>query len=174
MSAALEKRVGQVVGGILLALLALLVVGCKVGPNYKRPVVDVPDSYRQALAPDIAPASSAPSIADAQWTTVFQDPVLQSLIQQALANNLDLRIAAERVLEAQAQVGITRSQQLPSISGGAGYSAIQIPSTLAGQKVMARSPTPSLAAESRAHPPDGTWTSGDSTAARAKPRLLTF
>ncbi len=123
------KRVGQFVGAALIALLA---VGCKVGPDYKRPAIDVPGSYRQAFAPDIASASPAPSIADAQWTTVFQDSTLQRLIQEALANNLDLRIAAQRVLEAQAQVGIARSQQLPSISGGASYSALQIPQGLAG------------------------------------------
>jgi multidrug efflux system outer membrane protein len=128
------KRVGQVVGGVLLALLVLLVVGCKVGPDYKRPAVDVPGRYRQALAPDIAAASQATSVADEQWPTVFQDSALQHLIQEALVNNLDLRIAAQRVLEAQAQVGIARSQQLPSISGGASYSALQIPSSLAGAK----------------------------------------
>jgi multidrug efflux system outer membrane protein len=126
------KRVGQVVEGVLIALLVLLMVGCKVGPDYKRPAVGVPGSYRQALAPDIAPASQTPSIADEQWTVVFQDAVLQRLIQDALDNNLDLRIAAKRVLEAQAQVGIAHSQQLPSISGGGSYSALQIPSPLAG------------------------------------------
>jgi multidrug efflux system outer membrane protein len=135
MSACLVvKRVGQVVEGALIALFVLLVVGCKVGPNYKRPAVDVPGSYREALTPDIAPPSQAPSIGDEQWTAVFQDPTLQSLIQDALTNNLDLRIAAQRVLEAQAQVGIARSQQLPSISGGASYTALQIPSSLAGTK----------------------------------------
>jgi outer membrane protein, multidrug efflux system len=130
MSAALVvKRVGKIIGGVLLALL---IVGCTVGPNYKRPAVDVPGSYRQALAPDIAPASSAPSIADEQWSAIFQDSTLQHLIQEALANNLDLRIAAQRVLEAQAQLGVTRSQQFPTVNGGGSYTAIQIPSSLAG------------------------------------------
>jgi multidrug efflux system outer membrane protein len=135
MSASLVvKRIGQVVEGVLIALVVLLMVGCKVGPDYKRPTVDVPGSYRQALAPDIAPASQAPSIADEQWTVIFQDPTLQRLIQDALANNLDLHIAAQRVLEAQAQVGIARSQQLPSVSGSAGYGALQIPTSLAGTR----------------------------------------
>ena len=130
MSAALVvKRVGKIIGGVLLALL---IVGCTVGPNYKRPAVDVPGSYRQALAPDIAPASSAPSIADEQWSAIFQDSTLQHFIQEALANNLDLRIAAQRVLEAQAQLGVTRSQQFPTVNGGGSYTAIQIPSSLAG------------------------------------------
>jgi multidrug efflux system outer membrane protein len=126
------KRVGQFVGGALLAFLALMVIGCTVGPNYKRPAVDVPGSYRQALAPDVAPASPSPSIADEQWSAIFQDATLQRLVQEALANNLDLRIAAQRVLQAQAQVGITRSQQLPSVSAGGSYSAIQAPSSLTG------------------------------------------
>ena len=51
---------------------------------------------------------------------------------EALGNNLDLRIAAQRVLEAQAQVGVTRSQQFPTINGSGSYSALQIPSSLAG------------------------------------------
>src|ERR1700721_1995839 len=122
------KRVGQFVGGALLAFLALIVIGCTVGPNYKRPAVDVPGSYRQALAPDVAPASPSPSIADEQWSAIFQDATLQRLVQEALANNLDLRIAAQRVLQAQAQVGITRSQQLPSLSAGGCSTAIQLPS----------------------------------------------
>jgi outer membrane protein, multidrug efflux system len=130
----INKRVRQIVVGVLLAPIALMVVGCTVGPNYKRPAVDVPGGYRQALAPDVAPISSLPSIADEQWSAIFQDPILQHLIQNALANNLDLRIAAQRVLEAQAQVGITRSQQLPSISASGSYSALQIPSSLAGSK----------------------------------------
>ena len=130
MSAALVvKRVGKIIGGVLLALL---IVGCTVGPNYKRPAVDVPGSYRQTLAPDIAPTSPAPSIADEQWSTIFQDSTLQHLVQEALANNLDLRIAAQRVLEAQAQLGVTRSQQFPTVNGGGSYTAIQIPSSLAG------------------------------------------
>jgi multidrug efflux system outer membrane protein len=130
MSAALvAKRLGKIIGGVLLALL---VVGCTVGPNYKRPAVDVPGSYRQTLAPDIASTSPAPSIADEQWSMIFQDSTLQHLVQEALANNLDLRIAAQRVLEAQAQLGVTRSQQFPTVNGGGSYTAIQIPSSLAG------------------------------------------
>ena len=133
MSAVLVvKRVEQIAGGVLLALIVLLMLGCRVGPDYKRPAVDVPGSYRQALAPDVAPASPSPSIADEQWSTVFQDPTLKHLIQDALANNLDLRIAAQRVLEAQAQIRITRSQQLPSINGSGSYSALQVPSSLVG------------------------------------------
>lgn len=130
MSAMFKKQLRQTLCGIVPAVVAFLLIGCTVGPNYKRPAIDVPGNYRQAAAPDIAPASSASSIADEQWSSIFEDAVLQHLIQEALANNLDLRIAAQRVLEAQAQVGITHSQQLPSINGGGSYSALQVPSSL--------------------------------------------
>ena len=136
MSASLVVKYAGQLAASAIALSALLIAGCTVGPDYKRPALNVPSTYRQALAPDIAvssPApSSVPSIADEQWTAVFQDLALQRLIKEALANNFDLRIAAQRVLEAQAQVGIARSQQLPSINAGASYSALQIPSSLAG------------------------------------------
>jgi len=119
---------------ILYGILALLVVGCEVGPNYQRPAINVPQSYRGAMAPEIAASpTQAASIGEQNWKSIFTDPVLQSLIAEALANNLDLRIAAQRVLEAQAQVGIVRSQQLPSVSAGGGYTALQLPSGLAYQ-----------------------------------------
>lgn len=124
------KRVAQ---AVVAGLLTLMVLGCNVGPNYKRSAATTPQNFRGALAPDIAPPAPAEtSLGDQQWSSVFQDPVLQRLVAEALQNNLDLRVAAQRVLEAQAQVGITRSQQLPSISGGGSYSALQIPSSLAG------------------------------------------
>jgi len=128
----ISKRMGQIAGGLLFILLALLMIGCKAGPDYKRPAIDVPTSYSQALAPEVAPGSPSPSVADEQWSAIFQDSALLHLIQEALTNNLDLRIAAQRVLEAQAQTGIVRSQQLPSINGGGSYTVLQIPSSLAG------------------------------------------
>ena len=113
------------------AAIALLVTGCNVGPNYKRPASMTPQDYRGTLAPEISDATAKPTLADQQWSSIFQDQILQQLVQEALRNNLDLRIAAQRVLEAQAQVGVTRSQQFPSVSGGGSYSALQIPSALA-------------------------------------------
>lgn len=115
------------------AVIVLLATGCTVGPNYKRPIGTTPKNFRGAAAPDIAGSNATPaSVADQQWTTIFQDAALQRLIAEALTNNLDLRIAAQRVLEEQAQAGIARSQQLPSLSAGGAYSALQIPSGLAG------------------------------------------
>lgn len=119
---------------VIVALFALTAIGCNVGPNYKRPAASTPQSYREALAPGIAPPTqSEPSLGDRQWSSVFQDSVLQRLVAEALQNNLDLRMAAQRVLEAQAQVGITRADQFPSLNAGGSYSALQIPSGLAGK-----------------------------------------
>jgi len=109
---------------------ASLLSGCMVGPHYLRPAVTAPAIYRDA-APDSANDSS-PSLGDLKWSEVFKDEQLKALIAEALANNYDLRIAAERVLEQQAQVGIVRSQSLPSVSGGAAYSAIGIPENALG------------------------------------------
>src|SRR2546426_2486959 len=101
----------------LLVLIASLGSGCAVGPNYKRPSVNVPDTYR-GLTLEEAPKTEAASIGDQKWWEVFQDPQLQDLIRTALQQNYDVRIAATRILQAQAQVGITRADQLPTISGG--------------------------------------------------------
>jgi outer membrane protein, multidrug efflux system len=101
-----------------LGILAVLVLeaGCMMGPKYKRPTVDVPQEYR---APAPQEASQASSLGNEQWWQVYQDPVLTQLIHTAIGQNYDVRIAAARVLEAQAQVGITRANQLPSASVGA-------------------------------------------------------
>jgi outer membrane protein, multidrug efflux system len=114
-----------------LAILTAL-AGCKVGPNYKRPVVDTPASYRGALAPDIAttPVANTPPLGAQKWDTVFTDPVLQGLITEALKNNFDVKIAADRVLEEQAQLGVTKAGQYPTLSAGATYDALGLPSGL--------------------------------------------
>ena len=110
--------------------LILALAGCKVGPNYKRPVVATPAAYRGALAPDIAVTSTAPPLGAQKWNTVFTDPVLQQLITAALKNNYDVKIAADRVLEQQAQLGVTRAAQYPTLSAGGTYDALGLPSSL--------------------------------------------
>src|ERR1700721_2696507 len=110
----------------LLGIISVLVLeaGCMMGPKYKRPTVDVPQQYR---APAPQQASQASSLGNEQWWQVYQDPVLTQLIHTAIAQNYDVRIAAARVLEAQAQVGITRANQLPSASVGANVFSEQNP-----------------------------------------------
>jgi outer membrane protein, multidrug efflux system len=102
---------------LLLLTIAVLLAGCAVGPNYKRPTVNVPTDYRDSMAAQTAAASS---LGNENWWQVYQDPVLVQLIHAALQQNYDVRIAATRVLEAQDQLGIVRANQFPSASLGAG------------------------------------------------------
>jgi multidrug efflux system outer membrane protein len=95
----------------------LLSTGCAVGPNYKRPSADVPGVYRGATPQEAAQPAAAQSFGDQKWWEVFQDKQLQDLIHTALQQNYDVRIAATRILEARAQLGITRADQLPTING---------------------------------------------------------
>jgi multidrug efflux system outer membrane protein len=119
----------------LLLSAAVGFTGCAVGPNYKRPAVDVPGVYRGSASDESAKSTAVPtpetkpaktaadqntpaSLGDERWWEVFQDKELQGLISTALKNNYDVRIAAARVLQAQAQLGITRADQLPTLNGG--------------------------------------------------------
>ena len=100
-------------------LLLLSLSGCKVGPNYKRPALDVPAQHR-GTAPGLAQQQPvSPSFAEMKWAAVYQDPTLQALIKEALTNNYDIRIAASRIVQAQASLGITRANQFPTLGGTA-------------------------------------------------------
>jgi len=83
--------------------------------------VSVPDSYR-GLTPEEAAKTQAASIGDQKWWEIFQDEQLRSLIRASLQQNYDVRIAASRILAARAQLGITRADQFPNVSAGAGIS----------------------------------------------------
>ncbi len=96
-----------------LAIFAILLAGCTVGPNYKRPLVDVPPTFR---APEPLPPAEAASLADLKWFEVFKDDKLQDLIRKALVSNYDLRDAVTRVQAARANLGITRSYQYPNFA----------------------------------------------------------
>ena len=138
---------------ITLSAAAFLLSGCTVGPKYKRPALDTPTIYRGAEPsgntqnsemphdlkgaplpgqPNGAATSAALSLGDEKWWEVFGDPQLQKLIRTALKQNYDVQIAAERVLQAQAQLGITRSQEFPQINGQAGYTTQRYPSAQFG------------------------------------------
>jgi multidrug efflux system outer membrane protein len=97
------------------AILLIPLYGCKVGPNYKRPVLSTPDQYR-GLAPDLGDQSGAP-FSEMKWQSVFQDKTLQDLITEALTNNYNIRITAIRIVQAEASLGVTRSNQLPALTG---------------------------------------------------------
>ena len=116
---------------VILLSAALLTVGCTVGPRYKRPAVAVPGSYRGAATEPAAQAQSTPQqitpLGDQKWWEIFQDEQLRTLIRTALQQNYDLRIAASRVLEAQAQLGITRADQFPTLTAGAAIAGSRTP-----------------------------------------------
>ena len=93
---------------------AALLGGCAIGPNYKRPTITEPQTFRgQAVV-------EATSLADAPWWEIFHDSILVDLIHEALHNNYDVRIAAARVQEARANFVVTRSDLYPSLDYGAG------------------------------------------------------
>ncbi len=102
---------------IAIPLLAL--TGCAVGPNYKRPQVALPDQFRGAPAGGAGTAS----LADTKWQDLFPDDTLRQMVTAALEHNFDLRIAAERVAEARAQLGITRANQFPFVDAQGGFAA---------------------------------------------------
>ena len=100
---------------ILLIVIAGVSAGCAVGPNYKRPVVEVPQSFR---APEPLPPGQAASLADLKWFEIFKDEQLKELVQTALERNFDLRDAYTRVEAARARLGITQSNQVPGFAEG--------------------------------------------------------
>ncbi len=106
-------------------LLMLGLAGCKFGPKYARPTADVPGGFR-GQAPELNQTGTpAESLGDEKWWTVFQDEQLQALIRTAITNNYDARIAAERVVAAQAQLGITRADQFPSLSASGAVASVR-------------------------------------------------
>jgi NodT family efflux transporter outer membrane factor (OMF) lipoprotein len=109
------------------AALALLLLGCTVGPDFVPPKPDVPNSWvgisrsGDSIHGEASIVTATPMKADAWWES-FHDPELTSLIQRAAASNLDLRTAALRIDEARAQEGIAGAAESPSLSGNASYS----------------------------------------------------
>jgi multidrug efflux system outer membrane protein len=97
-------------------LASLALAACTLGPDYRRPEVPLPSVYR-GLDPT-APAEPG-SLGDLAWWALFEDDALQTLIRTALADNYDLRVAAARILDAQAQLVATRSFQFPVVDGAA-------------------------------------------------------
>jgi len=102
-----------------LLVLPIVLAGCAVGPNYKRPTVTVPAEFREAPP---SQAGEAASLSDQPWWEIFSDETLKSLIDEALRNNYDLRVASWRVQEFRARAGIVRSQFYPQIQYQADWS----------------------------------------------------
>lgn len=101
----------------LLPLLLWSVSGCAIGPRYVRPEVPIPTTWRDAPADQM----TAPLESLDKWWTSFRDPVLDGLIERAVAGNLDLQIAAARIHEARAARGIAAAAARPQVDASAAY-----------------------------------------------------
>ena len=114
---------------ILLPVLFSL-FGCTVGPDYVRPDVDIPDDWRYGI-------EDASGTVNARWWEQFDDPVLDALINEALVNNKDVRIAAARVEEFAARVDITRSGFYPQVGydGAAGRNRSPLETAAGGSRI---------------------------------------
>jgi multidrug efflux system outer membrane protein len=97
-----------ILGRRLVPAIAILLGGCAAGPDYERPELDVPENY-------IQPVEQGQSFANTPWWEWFQDAQLQALIRIALEENQDLGIAAARIEEFRAVLGVTRADQFPSV-----------------------------------------------------------
>jgi len=109
------RRVKRLLFG-LAGIASAALAGCTVGPNYKRPPVAVPERFYGEAA-----ASEARSLADLPWWEVFQDPVLRGLVEEALKDGFDARLAAARVEEARALYGAARGDLFPAVGYQAGF-----------------------------------------------------
>src|SRR5580765_447169 len=119
----------------LLTLGAMGAAGCVMGPKYQRPAVDVPRIYRGMTASEATTAGDV-SLGDQRWWDVFQDDTVQQLIRTALQQKYDLRIAAVRILEARARLGITRADQFPDVTAGAAALNERSPGSSAGEATI--------------------------------------
>ena len=110
---------------VLGLMLGSLTAGCAaVGPNYERPQMPIPAQYRF-----VEGTAQAQSLADSPWFQVFDDPALQTLVREALANNLDVQLAAARVEEARARAGVAKSFLYPEVGAGFSYGVRQASNT---------------------------------------------
>jgi outer membrane protein, multidrug efflux system len=105
---------------LVAAAAATLSAGCLVGPDYRRPDYPVPATFRGPT--ELTPAPPGPSFGEVEWWRIFDDEQLVALIQTALAENYDLRVAATRILDARAQLTIARSFLYPTANAGIGTS----------------------------------------------------
>jgi len=119
-----------------LLSLAVLLAGCSLIPEYQRPASPSAAQYPQgAVYPTQTPAAARTE----DWRTLFNDPALQQLIESALVNNRDLRVAALNVEAFQAQYRIQRADLLPAVSANASESRQRLPPSVTRSKAMINS-----------------------------------
>ncbi|CAN5714774.1 efflux transporter outer membrane subunit [soil metagenome] len=103
---------------VSILTVAMLVGGCSVGPDYKPPMPDMPESYGATTQP-------TSWIDLRQWWTTFNDATLNSLVDRAAAANLDLKLAAARIREARAARGVANADFYPTVDGTGSYRRIR-------------------------------------------------
>ena len=111
------------IAALLSALVSSMLTSCTVGPKYVRPNVKTPAVFRGA---DATATVDQNSLGDLKWFEIFKDAQLQNLIRTAMVQNYDVRVAVDRELESRANLGVTRSNQFPQISGGAQFTSVTL------------------------------------------------
>src|SRR5260221_7990678 len=119
---------------LLIVVVSVSTASCTLGPNYRRPAIGMPSAYRDTTAAVAQPGPA--SLADVPWFDLFKDDTLGQLVRTALAQNFDLQIAAERVLQARERFHIVHADQFPVVVGSAGGSQTPL------SAVWARAPPP--------------------------------
>ena len=109
---------------VTIAVSSLSMACAAVGSDYQRPQLPTPPQYRF-----VEGTAQAQSLADSPWWQVFDDPTLQALVREAIANNLDLQMAVARVEEARARAGIAKSFLYPQVDGIVNYGVRQASNT---------------------------------------------
>ncbi|MEN8259609.1 MAG: efflux transporter outer membrane subunit [Pseudomonadota bacterium] len=107
--------------------LAFVLCGCAVGPDYRKPDPDAPGHWQTATDNPEAGLEALNSAVSGAWWKIFADPVLDRLMEQALANNLDIKLALTRIEEARATRKASRAAFFPSVDGSAGVSRTDNP-----------------------------------------------
>lgn len=105
-----------------IALLIITLTSCKVGENYSRPATPSMPVFR---APSPLPLPTAESLANTKWFDLFQDEELRKLIQTALKDNYDLRLAVARVNAARGNLGVVRANQIPNVGATADITTLR-------------------------------------------------
>jgi multidrug efflux system outer membrane protein len=105
------KNFNKIYRIFIVAIMLIVVNACMVGPNFQKTEVTTPENYRFSK-------TSAETISNLNWRELFKDPVLNELIDSALVNNFDARIAASRIMESRYYLGYTKADQFPNLYYG--------------------------------------------------------
>ncbi|HYD55801.1 MAG TPA: TolC family protein, partial [Burkholderiales bacterium] len=100
---------------------ALFLAGCATATQYERPALELPAAWKESAPPHWRNAAE-----DGKWWRIYEDPELETVVEEALANNADLAVAAARVDEARALVGEVEAAYLPTVDARAGATRQQL------------------------------------------------